>query len=316
MNASKRATTISEFTLEISSGSEFVYNNGLSQVRITIIIAADSTLTKDERDSLRLCDADSRQTIPVVDSSVPVPAAWGASTQKNAYDFYPSGATPPTLTPDTKARVQEVFHQYVQTADFAGTRRKFGARITLDAGGDVYSMDTEGSKGEVEIVSSQYPMPSFSAWQMEWDNPDKFEVGSTIKVTVYHLGMTDNGKRYGIRTITVAPQSWASTFRWLSPNSSTGAFCGYAPPPDTQTPQQRFVYSHESSMGDYRPATNNYSRHGCASVAFVSRVGGLPYAGGVNMQGSVYILRDQYGTTHRVRVNIATSLDEMTLTQA
>lgn len=310
MNASTRATNIQTFELEITSGTERLYNNGLSQVRIQITIESDIPLTAEERNSLRLVDANTRQLIPVVeDSSVPVTEGWGASTQKNDYDYCPPGAA------GTEPAASETLHRYLQTADFANARKSVGACITVSKI-DVYSMDRTGGKGEVEVVPVQFERPGLAAWKVEWDNPDRFDVGGSIKVTIFHLGMVDNGRRYAIRTIAVAPDSWASTFRWLSPNSSTGAFCGYAPPPDAQTPQQRFNYSHEQHMGDYRPATNNYARTDCASVAFVSRLGGLPWSGAVNNLGSIYVLGDQYGTLHRLRVNILTSLDKMDLTQA
>lgn len=310
MNASTRATTIETFELKITSGTERLYNNGLSQVRIEITIESDVPLTIEEKSSLQLVDADTRQLIPVItDSNVPVTEGWGASTKKNDYDFCPPGAAgPEPVAPET-------LHRYLQTADFANARKSVGACITV-SGIDVYSMDKMGDKGEVEVVPVQFERPGLTAWKAEWDNPNSFDVGPNIKVKIYHLGMVDNGRRYAVRTIAVAPDSWASTFRWLSPNSSTGAFCGYAPPPDEKTQQQRFIYSHTQHMGDYRPETNNYARTDCASVAFVSRVGGLPWAGAVNNLGSIYLVRDQYGTTHRLRVNIPTSLDQMDLTQA
>ncbi|VVE79600.1 hypothetical protein [Pandoraea sputorum] len=313
MNASTRATQIATFALKITSGTERLYNNGLSQVRIEILIEADSTLTPEEEDSLQLVDATTRQLIPAVDSSVPVTTGWGTSKQKNIFDFCPPGAAL------QEAVAPEPFHRYLQTADFANARKTVGARITLAGSGgpgiDVYSMDISGSDGEVDVVPVQFQRPGLSAWMADWESPDRFDVGPNIKVTVYHLGIVDSGGRYNIRTIEVAPGSHASMFRWLSPNSVTGAFCGYALPPDEFVQQHPFVYSDSQYMGDYRPTTNNYYRTGCASAVLVSRVGGLPWSGGANKQPCVYVLRDQYGTTHRMRLNIEESLKQIDLTQ-
>ncbi|WP_087722904.1 hypothetical protein [Pandoraea sp. PE-S2T-3] len=307
----ERATIIHTFKVTVSSGGERTYNNGLCQVRLEIELIADKNLSPAETATLRVVDGNSEQEVPLVDSSMPVPiGTWGSSLAKNVYEFHPGGA-------DIAVENREFLHYYVQTADFANARKTIGMRITLENNQEIFSKNISHSDGTVDLIPVAPVSPPFSAWNQDWEQTHKYTVGSNIKVTIYYLGLVlATGARQAMRTMEVAPASFASSYKWLSPNSQSGAFCGYAEPPTDQQPTPEFVYSQVQYTGAFRVAKNDWPRVACAAIAFVANDSLGPYQGAANAQGCTYTLRDQYGTPYRVRVNITPACDALTLSQA
>lgn len=305
-----RATVVNTFKVTSSSGGERTYNNGLCQVRLQIEIGADQPLSPAETATLRVVDGNSEQEVPLVDSSVPVPiGTWGSSLEKNVYEFYPVNADIPVENAD-------FLHYYVQTADFANARKTIGMRIKL-ANDREYFSNVSNADGTIDLIPVAPVSPPFSAWNQDWEQTHKYTVGSNIKVTIYYLGLVlATGARAAMRTMEVAPASFASSYKWLSPNSQSGAFCGYAEPPTDPQPTPAFLYSQEQYSGAYRVAQNDWPRFACGAIAFVANDSLGPYQGAANAQGCTYTLRDQYGTPYRVRVNITPACDALTLSQA
>lgn len=215
----ERATIIHTFKVTVSSGGERTYNNGLCQVRLEIELIADKNLSPAETATLRVVDGNSEQEVPLVDSSMPVPiGTWGSSLAKNVYEFHPGGA-------DIAVENREFLHYYVQTADFANARKTIGMRITLENNQEIFSKNISHSDGTVDLIPVAPVSPPFSAWNQDWEQTHKYTVGSNIKVTIYYLGLVlATGARQAMRTMEVAPASFASSYKWLSPNSQSGAF--------------------------------------------------------------------------------------------
>ncbi|ODP30595.1 hypothetical protein [Pandoraea sp. ISTKB] len=312
-----RATDVTTFKVAVWSPDQRLYNNGLCQVMLQIEIIADAPLSSDEMRSLHIIDSISRLEIPVVDSSMPVAQGkWGASTQRNLYDFFPVSATNEgsvPVTSDPPVPNREYFHFYIQTADADGTRKRLAAAITLDSGRTFFSDEVSGSEGQVDVlaVGTGGP-PPLSAWDTEWETPEKFAVAGGIMVTVYYLGLTMNGARREIRDMEVLDE-YASAYRWLAVTSRTGAFCGFAKPPSSDERVRPFEYSQTQFIGSYRYERNNLPRTGCGAVAFISDPALGPYQGAAHGPSVAYRLRDQYGTENLLRLTITEQCDAMEL---
>lgn len=312
-----RATNITVFKVRIASGSERTYNNGLCQIKLDFEIVSDAPLSRDELATLTVLDANTKQLIPVIEEgeqNVPVPqGTWGCTLERNNYDFYSPGLE----IEHGHAKNTEFQHYYVQTADSANARKAIGGRIKLENNREFFSAEVNSADGKIDLIPVASPSPPFSAWNQDWEQSYKFSVGANVNVTIYYLGIVlPSGARQGIKTMEVAPASFASTFKWLSPNSQSGAFCGFAVPPDDLQPTSLFVYSQEQFTGNYRVSKNDWPRYACGAIAFVSNNSLGPYQAGANGQGCTYLLRDQYGTPHRVRVAITPACDALTLSQA
>jgi len=313
-----RATIVTVFKVRSASGSERTYNNGLCQIRLEFEIVTDAPLSREEIATLTILDANTKQLIPVIkddEENVPVPqGTWGCTRAKNDYDFYSPGLE---IEPQQTKNYTEFQHYYVQTADFANARKTIGARIKLENNREFFSAEINSADGKIDLIPVAPANPPFSAWNQDWEQTYKFSVGANVNVTIYYLGIVlPSGARLGIKTMEVAPASFASTFKWLSPNSQSGAFCGYAVPPDDPQPTSPFVYSQEQFTGNYRVSKNDWPRYACGAIAFVSNNSLGPFQAGANGQGCTYLLRDQYGTPYRVRVAITPECDALTLSQA
>ncbi|VVD91229.1 hypothetical protein [Pandoraea anhela] len=323
------ATNVTTFKVDIWSPDQRLYNNGLCQVMLQLEIVADAPLSLAEMDSLRIIDSISRLEIPLVDASVPVEARkWGASTQRNMYDFFPVATTLPGEAspaqgtsnarhepnqPNDPAPAREYFHYYVQTGDAEGTRKRLAASIELDNGRIFYSDVVSSVDGEVDVISvGTGGPPPLSAWQTEWETPEKFAVAGGINVTVYYLGLMVNGVRREIRDIEVFDE-FASAFRWLAVTSRTGAFCGFARPPTSDERIRAVEYSQTQFIGSYRYERNNLPRTDCAAVAFISDPALGPYQSAARGPSVTYRLRDQYGSQNLLRLTVTEQCDAMQL---
>lgn len=305
--ASRReATDVTTFEVRINSHSDKAYNNGLCQVELLLTLVGTDLLSREELDSIRLVDEYTRQVIPVVDSSQPVPeGTWGMSTEKNAYDFHP-----PTRDAATSAREpqKQYYTCYVQTADVANRKKSIGARITLTSNGrEVHSMDRSGSLGSVEVTPVPSPIPKDSAWDSDWGDMEEQEVAYGVIRKIYWLGLIFAGERHSIVSMNVVAGKPASGFRWVSPGSAQGGFFGFAPPGAAT-----FTYSNVEWTGTYRPMSNDWDKSGRATVAFVRNIGLGPYQGAASAS-TQYELRSQYGTLYRVTIEVDTTCQALVL---
>ncbi|VVE23308.1 hypothetical protein PAQ31011_03275 [Pandoraea aquatica] len=307
------ATVIQTFLVDVFSPDMRLYNNGLCQVMLLVEIVADMQLSPSEIATLRIVDGITKLEIPMVDSSLPVPArTWGASKERNLYDFHPGTRK----AARDSSRAGEFFQFYVQTADQSNARKRLAASIELDSGLKVYSTDVSGSDSYVEVLAVEASPQPISAWETQWNDSMKFDVADGKSVTVYFLGLTVNGASREIRDIQVGEDGYASAFRWLAVSAKTGAFCGFAAPPTDDQRVQSFTYSQPQFIGTYRLDNNESPRTGCAAVAFIHDLKLGNYQSAANGPHITYQMRDQYGTLSRVRLSITEKCDEMQLSLA
>jgi hypothetical protein len=290
------------FDVEVTSPGNRLYRNGRQQVEVTLKLLATDIDTKpvalspDERSSACLIDFYSAAQVAPVPESGTVVTAWGTTTERNEYGFYPGGRTPVS---DVSPSNHEFVVRYMQTVDDAP--KKFRCQITRDDG-IVFQSNGNASKEFVELIPERLPSAHAArSTSYPW-NFQRVVGGSNewdLKtVDYYYCSLTINGGSISLRTFDATPPS---IFQWESSNPASDlfSFTGVGAPGS-----ETAVYGVPARFNSLTHTRISEPRRGEGVVVLIRNQGIRQDSGQDTQRPPMNIVaRDEFGTDHLLRVN-------------
>lgn len=319
---------LTAFEPTVVSGGTRLYNNGLQQVAVQILLRPTlemefNPLTVGELRSVRLVDYNTEEELS---------KDWAIAYKPGGYTYFPEPghATSPAAPasdddewdPPAPVNGRYVFTLYISTTATAGISRKFALAITRNDGlvavtNGKQQPPTEGLDESVTLLAVKSPTYHIDNYTFEKNivretpfpcDGDRLreDGGTPVFVAYYYLGVVGNdGVPIGLKTMEVES---AGMIQWHDkvPGETYASYTGYGAPNSTDA-----IYNTEIVLGA------NHTPEKVISEPIEDK-GTIILAGDVNIpfhQGSAInhagpcqiTAIDEYGNTHALKVRFKDS---------